>query len=308
MPLDPQARALVDQAPAYAKLSVETLTAAQLRANVAVAPIPVMPPVHHVEDRWIPGPGGKLRIRVYTPEGAGPFPVVMWFHGGGWCVGTIESTESPPRHLANTAKCITVSVEYRLAPEHKFPAGLEDCYAATEWVAANARSINADPKRIAVAGESAGGNFAAVVSLMARDRRGPALRYQLLVYPVIAHDFATKSHQEFGQGGYILRREMMVWYLKQYLRDERDELNPYVTPLKAPHLRGVPPAMVITAECDPLRDEGEAYAQRLKEAGVPTISICYEGMIHGFFGKPQILDKAKIAIRQASEALVAAFA
>jgi acetyl esterase/lipase len=231
----------------------------------------------------------------------------VWFHGGGWVVGDLESADATARHLTVRADCVVVSVDYRLAPETKFPGPAEDCYSATKWVAQNAASINVDPSKIAVGGDSAGGNLAAVISLMARDRGGPPLALQLLVYPVTDRDFSTESYVQNAEG-YQLTRDSMIWYWNHYLKSDADVANPYAAPLQAQDLRGLPPALVITAEYDPLRDEGEAYAHRLEAAGVNTTCIRYDGMIHGFFGMATAIDKGKQAIAQASASLKAAFA
>ncbi len=199
-----------------------------------------------------------------------------------------------------------VSVEYRLAPEAKFPAGPEDCYAATRWVAENSNRINADASRIAVGGDSAGGNLAAVVALMCRDRGGPSLAHQLLVYPVIERNFETPSYQA-NKEGYLLSMGMMEWFWGHYLREDADAEDPYVSPIKAKDLIGLAAAHVITAEFDPLRDEGESYVRRLVEAGVPTCGERYDGMIHGFFGMAAVLDKSRLAITEASKELRKAF-
>lgn len=306
MPLDPQARTVLDQLAALGRPPMERLTPAQARAQIEAAPRPPGPEVHKVEDRKIPGPAGQVPVRVYTPGGPGPFGALVWFHGGGWVIGSISTTEGAVRHLVDQASCVAVSVDSRLAPEHKFPAAADDCYAATQWVFKNAASINVDPRRMAVGGDSAGGNLAAVAAVMARDRGGPPLSLQLLAYPVIERNFNRPSYRENAEG-YLLTKAMMAWFWDQYLRSAADARHPYAAPIKAADLRGVAPALVLTAEFDPLRDEGEAYAQRLKEAGVPTTCTRYAGMIHGFFGMFTALDKSRQAIGQASDALKAAF-
>ena len=217
-------------------------------------------------------------------------------------VGSLDISDGTSRHLCVGADCVVISVDYRLAPEAKFPGAAEDCYAATKWVVENASSINVDPHGIAVGGDSAGGNLAAVVSLMARERGGPPLAFQLMVYPVTDRDFRTDSYQRNAEG-YLLTRESMVWYWDQYLGEASDAVNPYAAPMQAKDLKGLPPALVITAEFDPLRDEGEAYAKRLEAAGVRTSCTRYDGMIHGFFGMPDMIDKGEEAITQASAAL-----
>ena len=307
MPLDPQAQAVMEQVAALGFPPVHQVSPEQARANNRARPRAPGPAVARVEDRRIPGPETEIPVRIYTPEGAGPFPALVWFHGGGWVVGDLESADATARYLTVWANCVVVSVDYRLAPETKFPGPAEDCYAATKWVAQNAASINVDPGRIAVGGDSAGGNLAAAISLMARDRGGPPLALQLLVYPVTDRDFSTESYIQNAEG-YQLTRDSMVWYWEHYLKDDADAVNPYAAPLQAQDLRNLPPALVITAEYDPLRDEGEAYAHRLEAAGVNTTCTRYDGMIHGFFGMAAAIDKGKQAIAQASAALKAAFA
>jgi acetyl esterase len=297
----------MEQAAALGFPPAHQVSPAQARANNRARPRAPGPAVARVEDRRIPGPETEIPVRIYTPEGTGPFPALVWFHGGGWVVGDLESADATARHLTRGANCVVVSVDYRLAPEAKFPGPAEDCYAATRWVAQNAASINADPQKIAVGGDSAGGNLAAAVSLMARDRGGPPLALQLLVYPVTDRDFSTESYIQNAEG-YQLTRDSMVWYWNHYLQSDADAANPYAAPLQAPDLRNLPPALVITAEYDPLRDEGEAYAHRLEAAGVTVTCTRYDGMIHGFFGMSAAIDKGKQAIAQASAALKEAFA
>jgi acetyl esterase len=245
-------------------------------------------------------------VRIYTPEGAPPHPLLVFFHGGGFVICNVDSHDGTCRLLCNGAGCLVVSVDYRLAPEAKFPAAPEDCYAATCWAAENAAALGADPQRLAVAGDSAGGNLAAVVPLMARERGGPELAHQLLVYPVTNHAFDTPSYQEHAEGG-LLSRKMMIWFWQHYLEKPEDGQNPLASPLRASDLRGLPSATVITAEYDPVRDEGEAYAARLREAGVPTVLTRYDGMMHGFFSMSGFIDRAEEAVSQAAEALRNAF-
>ncbi|MCZ6874026.1 MAG: alpha/beta hydrolase, partial [bacterium] len=203
--------------------------------------------------------------------------------------------------------CVTVSVDYRLAPESKFPGPVDDCYAATMWAVHNAASINGDPTRIAVGGDSAGGNLAAAVCLMARDHSQPALGFQLLVYPVTDRNFRTNTYQQWADG-YLLSRDSMKYYWDHYLSDAADATNPYAAPLQAKEVNNLPAALVITAQYDPLCDEGEAYAKRLQAAGVPTTYSRYDGMMHGFFGMAGVLDKGLAAINEAANALRTAFA
>ena len=306
MPLDPQAQQVLDQLQALGLPPNETVSPAEARVNSKSRPRAPGPEVTKVEDLTIPGVGPDIPVRIYTPSGNGPFPALGWFHGGGWVVGDLDTADGPARHLAVEAGCVVVSVDYRLAPEAKFPAAADDCYAATQWIVENAAGIGVDPTRIAVGGDSAGGNLAAVVSLMAKDRGGPPLVFQLLVYPVTNRDYGTGSYRQ-NANGYSLTTDGMKWYWNQYLSSDADAANPYAAPMAAKDLTGLPPAFVITAEFDPLRDEGEAYGQRLQAAGVPATCSRYGGMIHGFFAMPAVLDKGKQAMSEASSALRQAF-
>lgn len=308
MPLDPQAQAFLDQMVAFGAQPLNTLSPEDARkAFDLLAELSELKPepVAKVEDRLIPGPVGQIPIRVYTPQGTEPFPVLIFFHGGGFVLGSIKIYEELCRALTNGADCIVVSVDYRVAPEHKFPAAVEDCYAATKWVAGNAKAIGGDPTHIAVGGDSAGGNLAAVVSLMARDQGTSPLVYQLLVYPTTSFALDTPSCQE-NADGYFLTRDDMVWFRNLYLRSNADRDDPYASPLQAQDLRGLPSALVITAEFDPLRDEGEAYAARLREADVAVVCTRYNGMIHGFLSMP--FDQGKKGRQEVVAALRSAFA
>jgi acetyl esterase len=238
--------------------------------------------VASVQDRTVPGPAGEIPVRVYTPAGEGPFPVVVYFHGGGWVIGDLEVVDQPCRQLASAAGAIVVSVDYRLAPEHRDPAAFDDSYAATVWVGAHAAEIGGDPARLAVAGDSAGGNLAAAVALAARDRGGPELAAQLLIYPVTDFNFGTASYQD-NREGYLLTKGSMQWFWAHYLGAQDLDKDPYACPLRADSLVGLPPAYVATSEYDPLRDEGEAYARRLEEAGVAVTAKRFDGLLHGFF-------------------------
>jgi len=308
MPLDPQAKAVLDMRAAANLPPMSSLTPEAARRQMKEMRPQVTPiPVEAVHDRKIPGPGGELPIRIYTPAGTPPFPVLVYYHGGGWVIGDLDTHDQTCRELTNAASCVVVSVDYRLAPEHRFPAAAEDAYAATAWVAGHAANIGADPRRIAIGGDSAGGNLAAVVALMARDRGGPSIVHQLLVYPVTDYDFGTASYRE-NADGYLLTKDSMEWFWNCYLARPEDGKNPLASPLKANVLGGLPPATVITAEFDPLRDEGEAYGHRLRGAGVEATITRYEGMVHGFFGMTAAVDKAREAMAQAAAALKAAFA
>ncbi len=309
MPLDPQAQSLLDTMAAMGTPPLNMLSVVDARKvmETLAALGGEAEPVSKVEDREIPGPLGTIPIRIYTPTGLGPFPILVFFHGGGWVIGDINSHDALCRSLTNAVGCVTVSVDYRLAPEHKFPAAPEDCYAATQWVAGNATTINGDPQRIAVGGDSAGGNLSAVVSLMARDRGGPKLVYQLMIYPATDYLPDTPSMRD-NADGYFLTKVDMVWFLNHYLTSEEDAKNPYMSPIKATDLQGLPPAMIITAEFDPIRDEGEMYGARLKEAGVPVVVKRYNGMIHGFLSMSAMLDQGKKAHEDAVDGLRSAFA
>lgn len=307
--LDPQMKALLDQAAAAGGKPFHDMAPTEARAAIDTmfAAFRGTPrPINKVEDRKIPGPGGQIPVRVYTPAGAGPFGALVFFHGGGWVIGNIETHDVTCRDLADGSGCVTISVDYRLAPEHKFPAAPEDCYAATKWVADNARSLNIDANRIAVGGDSAGGNLAAVVSQMARDRGGPKLGFQLLVYPATDCANETPSQREFSQDGYILSRADMDWFYGHYLNSLGDKTNPLVSPALAKSLANLPPAYVITAEVDPLRDEGEAYGAALSKAGVRVKSKRYNGVCHGFFSMGSLLDAGKRAVADSCEELRAA--
>ncbi len=307
MPLDPQIMQVMEQVAALGLPQAHTVSPAEARANAKLRPRAPGPEVAKVEDRNIPGPDGDVPVRIYTPEGDGPFPILAWYHGGGWVVGDLESADGSARNLCVGGQCVVVSVDYRLAPETKFPGPAEDCWAATTWAVGNASSFNGDPARLAVGGDSAGGNLAAAMSLMTADRGGPEIALQLLVYPVTDVDFNTVSYGENAEG-YSLTKATMQWYWDHYLSGREDAANPYAAPLRAKSLAGQPPALVITAEYDPLRDEGEAYAKRLQEAGVETTSTRYDGVIHGFFNMGAVVDKGRQAVDEACAALRNAFA
>lgn len=257
-----------------------------------------------VKPMTIAGPKGDIPIFVYTPEGKGPFPVMVYYHGGGFVIADTKTYDASPRALAKLAKAVIVSVDYHQAPEHKFPAAPNDAYAAYEWVLAHAKEINGDPARVAVGGESAGGNLATVVSLMARDKKATLPVMQLLVYPVVNDDMTTPSYVK-NAAAKPLNKPMMAWFFKHY---GADPANPYALPMKAASLKGLPPATVITAEIDPLLSEGKAYADRLKKEGVTVSYKEYAGVTHEFFGMGAVVPKAKDAEQFAADALIKAFA
>ncbi|MFM8411759.1 MAG: alpha/beta hydrolase [Alphaproteobacteria bacterium] len=311
MPLDPKCRILLDvlSPPGARRLeesSVEEARAmmARLASMRAGGAVPAFPGT--ISDREIPGPHGPIPVRVYSPASGDPRPLLVYLHGGGWVLGSVDTADVACRALAAAAGCVLVSVDYRLAPEHKFPVPLDDCVAAVRWLAANAAEVGADPARIAVGGDSAGGNLSAAVALRLRDEGGPRLAHQLLVYPVTDASFETTSYRDNGEG-YFLTRPGMEWFWNHYLPSPERARDPFASPLRAPDLGGLPSATVITAEYDPLRDEGEAYAERLREAGVPTRLTRYDGVIHGFFGMVDTLDQANEAVREAAAALRKAF-
>ncbi|MBW1943980.1 MAG: alpha/beta hydrolase [Deltaproteobacteria bacterium] len=245
-----------------------------------------------VSNRDIPGPAGDIPIRIYRPKGDGPFPALVYFHGGGWVIGNLDTHDNVCKDLAKKTICTVVSVDYRLSPEHKFPTAAEDAYAATRWVTENGPQIGVDPARIAVGGDSAGGNLATVVCLMARERGGPALVYQVLIYPVTDLSSADrKSYRDHGEG-YILTTESMAYFRSHYIGQEEDTLHPHASPLLASDLKGLPPALILAAEIDILKDEGSEYAKRLQEAGIPTKYLCIDGMIHAFFNMAGVVGKA----------------
>lgn len=265
-------------------------------------------PVAKVEDRKIKGPGGEIPIRIYWPaKGKGAaMPVVHYIHGGGWVIADLDVYDASPRAIANAANAIVVSSHYRQAPEHKFPAAHEDSFAAYEWVLANAESLGGDPLAVAVMGESAGGNMAAAIAMMAKQKSVQMPAHQVLVYPVANHAFDTASYQE-NANAKPLGKAGMQWFFKHYLRSEKDGDNPMLSLLKATDLSGLPPATVITAQIDPLRSEGKAYADKLKEAGVKVDYQNYDGVTHEFFGMGAVVPDAKRAVKQAAGGLRGSF-
>jgi acetyl esterase len=262
--------------------------------------------VAQVEEITIAGPGGQLPLRIYTPAGTGPFPLLIYLHGGGWVFGTLDQSDNVCRYFTSKVGCIVISVDYRLAPKHKFPAAVEDAYCATQWAAENAKRLKGDPARIAIGGVSAGGNLAAVVCLMAKDRRGPPLVFQLLAYPPTnIATLETASYRDFARG-YGLGKSHVKWYRTQYLGKEEDGKSPYASPLLADDLSNLPPALVLTGEFDVLRDDGEAYAKRLKQEGVPARYIRYADMGHIAHWTMES-GQAGDALHQAALALDSAF-
>ncbi len=282
MPVHPEAQQLLAALEAAGLPPFEHMTVPQAReATKGFIDLQGEPEEIDTEDRTIPGPAGEIPIRVYTPAGDGPKPVIVYFHGGGWVIGELDTVDNPLRRIANRTGAVVVSVDYRLAPEHVYPAAFDDSYAATAWVAEHAAELGGDPERIAVSGDSAGGNLAAAVAIAARDRQGPRLAAQLLIYPVTDFDFTTESYGQNGEG-YLLTKGSMQWFWAHYLGAQDLGKDPYACPARADDLAGLPPAFVVTAEFDPLRDEGEAYAAKLRIAGIDVTAKRYDGMLHGF--------------------------
>lgn len=300
MPLDKQVEGFLKQLEEAGGPPINTLAPEMARQAMAqTAAFRGEPdPVAEIIDRSIPGPRGEIPVRIYTPDGSGPFPAVVYFHGGGWVVGDLETVHTICTMLAHRAQAVVVSVDYRLAPEHKFPAAVDDAYAATEWVAAHAEELHADPNRLAVAGDSAGGNLTAVVSLLARDRKGPKLCGQVMFFPVTDASMQTASYRENAEN-YFLTQDMMAWFFNHYVNDPSEANDVRLSPMKVADASGLPPAFVATAEFDPLRDEGEAYAEKLRRAGNAVTAKRYDGMIHDFILFCGIIDRAKEAIDDA---------
>lgn len=308
--LDPQARVLLERAAGSGYPPLHTVPAAEARRLYRAMRVPLQPPppdVDEVSDLAFPGPAGPVAARLYRGRGAPKSaPVAVFFHGGGWTYGDLETHDVPCRTLANFARCAVLSVDYRMGPEHKFPAALEDCLAAVRWVAAQGAGPGLDAARIAVAGDSAGGNLAAAAALALRDE-GLRLAQQVLVYPALDMRASAPSHFEFALG-YLLEREGILWCRANYLRDEADVLDWRASPLLAPDLAGLAPAYVVTAGFDPLRDEGAAYAERLEASGVSVTYECFEGMVHGFITMGAALAAANHALYRIGHALRIAFA
>lgn len=302
--LNPAVRALLEMLDAQAPPRIESLTVEEARRTRAEGFKKLGgPPVAlgRVEDLRIPGPGGEILLRLYAGEEGGLRPGVVFFHGGGFVIGDLDTHDSLCRTLAKESGAVVVSVGYRLAPENRFPAAVEDAHAATVWIAENAEKLGIDARKIAVCGDSAGGTLSTVVAARCRDAGGPRLAAQVLFYPVTdVSRFDSGSYCDFAEN-YLLTRKAMQWFAGHYLGEAGDGRNPEASPLLAGDLRGLPPTLVITAEFDPLRDEGEAYAQRMKEAGAPVTMTRYPGMVHGFATMLGVLEDGHKAIREAAE-------
>jgi acetyl esterase len=302
--LDPRIRAYLDS-PLGQFPPLEQFAPQAVRDLLKQYPAPVLaPPIHAVRDLTVPGAQAELLVRLYTPSAARNLPLIVFFHGGGFVICNVDMYDDLCKLLANHSGCAVASVEYRLAPETPFPGPLEDCYAALKALAAQGERLGIDPTRLAVAGDSAGGNLAAATALLARERAGPALRYQGLLYPCLDPDCESASAKALASG-YLLTRNAMVWFWGHYLKSAADRANPLASPLRA-KLAGLPAATVVTAEFDPLRDEGEAYADRLRAAGVTVTGRRYLGMIHGFASMPYVTGVANRALADVGADLKAA--
>lgn len=302
--LDPQAKIYLEafnQMPA-----LHSMEAQSVRDLFALVP-PVeveLASLANVEDRLIPvGNDAEISVRIYTPAGEGPFPLFVYYHGGGWVLGDLETADASCRMLANRTERVVVSVDYRLAPEYKFPIPVEDSYAALKWVKEHAAEINGNASKIVVGGDSAGGNLSAAMTLLSKDENGPEIEGQILIYPVTSLTYDSNSYFEFQQG-FGLDRDLMIWFGNYYINGVEDARNKLAAPLEAENVSGLPPAYVITAEFDVLRDEGHAYADKLREAGVQVETICEEGLVHGYFTNMAVFpDRIKATISNIAEFL-----
>lgn len=318
-PPDPQMKAVLDATASLKPKPIEKLSPAEARKQ----PLPgdgvklilkrrnggTLPPpeaVAKVENRTVPGPAGSLPVRVYTPEGDGPFPVLVYYHGGGWVIASIEAYDSSPRALANAAKCVVVSVGYRYAPENKFPAQHMDALTAFQYIQKNAAQFGGDPDKVAIGGESAGGNMAASVSLMLRDKKQKLPIHQLLVYPIADTNTNRPSYKE-NYAAKPLNTPMVKWFAKHTLEDKADAKSRYLAVVRHPNLRNLPPATIVAAQIDPLASEGKAYADKLRAAGVPVRYKMWTGVTHEFFGMGAVVDKAKEAVAFAAAGLRSSF-
>jgi len=312
MALDPQVQAVIELVvksgrPAYHTLSPKD--ARQLFLETRPASTPTPPEIGSVRNVVAETSPGAIPLRVYRPAGVPattPLPAYVYFHGGGWVIGDLETHEVLCRQLTAASGASVISVDYRMAPEHKFPAAVDDAWAATRWVVAHAGELGLDGSRLAVGGDSAGGNLAAVLALMARDAGAPAIKLQVLIYPVTDVMRETRSYDDFAEG-YMLTRDSMRWFIAHYLKSKDDARDWRVSPLRAPSLAGLPPALIVTAGNDPLRDEGEMYGGRLRDAGVMVDYVCYGGMIHGFVGMGKLIDTAQRAVSLIGDSLRQAF-
>jgi acetyl esterase len=303
MALHPKLKEILASPPDPNEIPVEVMAPADARATFEkelAAVDAAKPDVFRIGEATARGAAGPLRIRIYEPATGKARPALIYFHGGGYIRGSLDTHDSSCRILANSSKAVVFSVDYRLSPEAKFPEPLEDCYAATVDIAARAGEFGVDPARIAIGGDSAGGNFAAAITLLAKERGGPRIRHQLLIYPNVDLGADTESIRLYSKGYFL---NSMPFYIASYTRSRADIDNPLCSPLRARDLSGVPPAFILTCGFDPLRDEGQAYAARLREAGVPVEQVCHDDMIHGFLLLRGLLPEADEAIAACGRAV-----
>lgn len=309
MPLHPQVIAANKKAETLNLPPITELTPEQARENSRLTRTVFdfeFEPVHSVEDRTIQGPDGDIPIRIYRPDDKAGNPLIMLYHGGGWVVGDLENEDTTCRGLCKRVNAVVISVDYRLAPETRFPGAVDDCYVATQWAVEHADELGIDASRIATSGTSAGGNLSGAVAQMARDKGGPSIAHQVLFCPVIDHDFDRPSYIANAEN-YGLTRDAMIWFWDHYTGTGDDRNNPHVALIRAKDLSGLPDATIIAAEYDPLVDEAVAYGDALKAAGVNVKTTVYEGMVHGFNSRTGVLDAAKTALDEASTRVLESF-
>ncbi|MFT4279303.1 MAG: alpha/beta hydrolase [Rhodopseudomonas sp.] len=309
--LDPDAAAVYQAFQDAGRPAYETLSATEARAYYSAARLvsnPEPPELASVQSITIPGPAGAIPARLYTPktlrQDDGLAPALVFLHGGGWVIGDLDTHDVVCRGIANDGELLVISVDYRLAPEHKFPAAVDDAIAATRWISDNAKTLGIDPEQLSVGGDSAGGNLAAVVALHARDHGGPLLAGQVLIYPATDFSMRHPSHSE-PETSVLLTHSVIRWFRDHYLSRAQDADDWRASPARAETLAGLPPAFVITAGADPLRDEGDEYARRLADAGVPVLHRTYPGQFHGFFTMGKLLPQANVAVSQIGDWLKA---
>ena len=304
--LHPKIREFLDTLAAEGGKATELSTPMEVRASALSKWRPeflgTRPKSGSVKQKFFTGPHADLPINIYTPEGEGPFPAIVYIHGGGWVAGTIEMTEVQHQLVGEACGAVVVSVNYQKAPEHKFPIPFDDCYATLEWVWQNSKALNIDREKIGIAGESAGGNIAAGMALKSRDVNGPKIAFQVLIYPATDHKFDYPSMIDNAKG-YALSTEGMKWYWKQYTSNPGDLENPYCRPMAAKDFSNLPNTYLITAELDPLRDEGFEYSKKLESAGNQVIYKNYPSLIHGFLLMQGFLPEARQAIQEIADAV-----
>jgi acetyl esterase len=306
--LNPKIKMMLDQMNSIPKLDLKTITPKEYRAlqeQMRQAPTTVER-VGAVEDKKLPLKDRDIRVRVYKPEGNGKFPALVYYHGGGWVLGNIDSHDGVCRAIVNMAQCTVISVDYRLAPEHKFPAGVHDAYDALVYISDHAEEFDIDANRIAVGGDSAGGNLAAVTSIIAKEKGGPSIIHQFLLYPSTGRDYELPSMKENSEG-YFLTQELMEWFGEHYVNKQEDWKHPYASPVLAEDLSNLPPATILTAQYDPLRDSGALYAEKLRENEVPVFYKNYHDLIHGFANFIEFVPEAREALKEGAESLKEAF-